>query len=253
MKKILAVGLCIVLVGCAGLAGQKPDAPERRVKTLGVLPVLIDVETIEYANRDGLVALLEETSRDVDERLIEQLRKKGDYFDVRPVALSSGGTLGAIVEKRTLVAAGGEHYTYTFNPGGITALVDAHLVDAVLVVIINGVKRPEKRWSEYGTRLEYLETDYRSLLYSAAVVAAPAEVLWRRPVPTGDFFLRLEYPDFMEAYWNLAETVRLKERTLPGLQRALAEPEEGLFVKSAVSKKYGQMVRELVDHLKKGM
>jgi hypothetical protein len=123
----------------------------------------------------------------------------------------------------------------------------------VLVVIINGVNRHEKRWSPHSTRLEYLEAEYRSLNYTAAVVAAPADQLWTREIEPGSFLLRLDYPDFSEAFWNQTEEVVIKEISLPGLQRTLAERDDGLFIKSTTPKRYNQVVRELVSELKYSM
>lgn len=254
MKKILLIIICITLSGCAGLAGSKSLEVEKRVRTLGVLPLLVDSDSIEYSNRDGLVALLEESSQDVDGRLVEQLRKKGDYFDVRLIEGVSSQLFEQIVANRTVAGEGiNSHYVYSLNSEGVTRLIDDNLVDAVLVVVVHGIKRPEKRWSEYGTGFDYMETEYRSLLYTASVVAAQSETLWVRATPPGDFFLRLDYPDFMEAYWNMADGVYVKEITLPGLQRRLAEPEKGIFVKTAISKKYNLMVQDLVRELKNSM
>ncbi len=254
MKKLLPLLICMLLVACAGLTGQQKVEENRRVRTLGILPVLVDVESIDYSNRDGLVALLEETSQDVDDWLIEELRSKGGYFDVRKIEVGGGEVFGQIVANRSVAGEGAaRRHVYSFDPGGISGLVDAHLVDAVLVIVVNGVERSEKRWSPHSTRMEYLTTDYRSLQYTAAVVAAPAEQLWSRKISNGDFFLHLDYPDFSEAFWNRTDNVMVKEITLPGLQRTLAEQEAGLFVKRARSKLYAAMVRELVDALKKGL
>ena len=211
------------------------------------------MESIDYSNRDGLVALLEETSQNLDDWLVEELRKKGEYFDIRKIE-GGGQFFGQIVASRTAAGEGAaSHHLYAFDPDGIAGLIDAHLVDALLVVIVNGIDRPEKRWSPHSTRMEYLTTNYRSLQYTAAVVAAPAEQLWTRKIPAGDFFLRLDYPDFTEAFWNRTDNVRVKEITLPGLQQTLAESDAGLFVDTSRSKLYAAMVRELVGALKKGM
>ena len=254
MKKILLVIICIVVSGCAGLTGSESVEVEKRVRTLGVLPLLVDSGSIEYSNRDGLVALLEESGQDVDDWLVEQLRKKGDYFDVRLIEGENSQLFEQIVSNRTVTGEGlTRHSLYSLNPEGVTRLINDNLVDAVLVVIVHGVKRPEKRWSEYGSGLEYMETEYRSLLYTASVVAAQNETLWLRNAPPGSYFLRIDYPDFMEAFWNVTDEVHVKEITLPGLQRRLAEPENGIFVKTAISKKYNTMVEELVRELKKGM
>jgi len=254
MKKILALFVCTLLFGCTNLFGPQAVEAPKRVRTLGVLPVLVDTETINHSNPDGLVALLEESSGDVAEWLIADLRKTGGYFDVRKVEGDPAQLFSQVVAHRAAVAGGDtSRFIYTYNPDGVTELISNNLVDAVLVVIINGVKRTEKRWDQNSTTLQYLTAEYRSLLYSAAVVAPGAESLWTRTVPSDDFFLRLDYPDFTEAYWIKTDKVRIKEITLPGLQRTLAEREKSLFIKTTTSKIYNQMVRDLVEQLKKGM
>lgn len=254
MKKTVLVFIALALVGCTAITGKpQPDVP-KRIKTLGVLPLLIDDETVEYSNREGLVALLAEKNRGVDALLVEQLRKKGDFFDVRQVEGDPAGLLAAVVAERSLVGEKrGQHIDYGINATGIRELSDSHLVDGLLVVVINGVKRSEKRWNPNSTRFEYLVTNYRSLLYTAFVVDAAGQKLWERAVPAGDVFLRLDYPDFSEAYWNRTKEVLVKEISLPGLDRELSEVEKGLFVKTETPQKYSQMIRELVEQLKKGL
>jgi len=254
MKKIFILILSFALVGCTLLTGSKQPELPRKVKTLGVLPVLIDVETINYTNRDGLVALLEESGKDVDEWLVEQLRDKGDYFDVRLIEGDSQQLFDQIFASRSLAGEGSSlHHNYTYDPAKVSELIKNRLVDGILVVVINGIERPEKRWRQHSTRLEYLQTEYRSLLYSAAVIVSPAEALWVKSNPANNSFLRLDYPDFTEAYWNLVSEVQVKEISLPGLERTLAEIDEGLFIKTTVPRKYNQLIGELVDQLKKGM
>lgn len=258
MKRIFAIFFvllfCLILAGCSVFGPKQPDVP-KRVKTLGVVPVLIDTETIDYSNRDGLIALLEETNREIAGWLVEDLRKKGDYFDVRLIDAAPDQLFSQIISERTPIGEGNaSRFQYSFNPAGVTEVIDANLVDALLVVVINGVKRPEKRWNPHSTLLEYLKSDYRSLLYTAAVVAPPSEPLWVRKPAAGAFFLQLDYPDFGEAFWNKTDKVLVKEITLPGLQRTLAEIDTGYLVKTTTRPmKYDQMVRELVDQLKKGM
>lgn len=254
MKKIILIIVAFALAGCTLLTGQKQPAPPRKVQTLGVLPVLVDAETINYSNRDGLIALLEETSRDVDEWLIEMLRDKGDYFDIRQIKSEGADLFSQLVAARVVEGEGAAmHYRYSFDPDRVSGLIQDRLVDGILVVIINGIERPEKRWRLDSTRLEYLQTEYRSLLYTAVVIAAPSDILWTRPVAASAHFLRLDYPDFTEAHWNMTKEVAVKEISLPGLERTLAELDTGLFIKTTIPRKYNQMILELVDQLKKGL
>jgi hypothetical protein len=248
MRKIFIVVFCILLSGCAGPLGLGSD--EKRVRTLGVLPVLVDAETIEHSSWDGLAEVLEQGSSDVDDWLAQFLREEGGYFDVRLIEYPANQLLKEIVASRTLVGEGeAAQNVYTFNPEAINRLTKDNLVDAVLVVILNGVKREEKRWIRRTISLEFLKANYRSVLYAAAVVAPPSEQLWVWQTPPGEVFLRLDYPDFTEAQWNKTEEVRIKEITLFGLDRTLSELEDGLIT----PKKYNKMVRELVRELENGL
>ena len=240
--------LFLVLSGCAALQGGVTQEP--RVKTLGVLPVMVDVETIDYSAREELAALLRRGTADVDNRVVEELREKGDYFDVRLIDVPADELLAQIVATRVRVGDDDTaHNAYTFNPEMMTRLAGDNLVDAILVVIVNGINRPEKRWKEGRFTLDFLEAKYRSVLYWAVVVAPPAEHLWTREQPPGDVFLRLDYPDFSEAYWNATDDVKVKEITLPGLDRTLNKLEEGMTTPVL----YNDMVRSLVRGLKKAM
>jgi len=250
MRKILIVVgfIMLVLSGCAGLSGGGEE--EKRVRTLGVVPILVDADSIDYSARAELTAMLVKSAANIDNLLVEQLRKKGDYFDVRLIDVPYGNLYEQIVIVREKAGEGDASYNaYAYNPEMVTRLANDNLVDAVLVVVINGITRSEKRWKEGPFSLDFLEADYRSLLYSAAVVAPPSEQLWVREHRPGSVFLRLDYPDFSEAYWNKTEQVRIKEVTLSGLERTLLEPETG----STTSRVYNDMVRDLVGDLKRGM
>jgi hypothetical protein len=253
MKKILFVLLFLLLFGCAANKTYKvsPEEYVKQVKTLGIVPVLIDVESIHYDSRDDLVALLERSSEAVQQTLVDKLRKQGRHFDVRPVAGEPREILSRLIAGQALLGeAASTRMKYSFNPQGSSQLSDESVVDAILVVVIHGVKRQEKRWSSYSLKIEYLRDNYSSLLYTAAIVDPAGRVLWQLDMPAGDVMLHLDYPDFVEAYWNRTESVRIKTITLSGLQRTLKEPEVGLLVDKEMSMPFGQMIEQVVRRLK---
>ena len=253
MKKILFVLLSLILSGCAAntLYTVSPEEYSQQVKTLGVLPVLIDVESIHYDSRDDLVALLERSSASVQQALTEKLRKQGRHFDVRPVVADPLSIRSRLLAGQTVVGeAAATRLNYSFSPQGSAELGEEAVVDALLVVVVHGIKRQEKRWSSYSLQMEYLWDNYSSLLYTAAIVDLTGRVLWQCDMPTGEVMLRLDYPDFTEAYWNRTESVRIKTITLSGLQRTLKEPEVGLLVDKEMPKPFSQMIEQVVRRLK---
>ena len=75
MSKCLAVFTLLVLLvsGCAALQGGEVKEP--RVRTLGVLPVMVDAETIDHSARTDVVDLLRQSMADIDDRVVEELDK----------------------------------------------------------------------------------------------------------------------------------------------------------------------------------
>jgi hypothetical protein len=249
MKKMLFILLTLLLSGCATQTLYTVSSEEyaQQVKTLGVLPVLIDVDSIHYDSRDDLVALLERSSAEVQQVLVDKLRKQGRYFDVRQVSADPQTVRTRLLAGQVSVGeAAATRLQYRFNPQGSSKLSDEAVVDALLVVIVHGITRQEKRWSSYSLQMEYLWDDYNSLLYTAAIVDPTGRVLWQLDMPTGDVLLRLDYPDFTEAYWNKTESVRIKPISLSGLQQTLKEPEAGLLVDKNMPKTFGQMIAQIL-------
>lgn len=253
MKKAVLIILCLLLSGCATsqMFTVPPEEFSQQVKTLGVLPILIDVETIDYYSQNELVALLHLYTTAVQESLVDKLRKQGRYFDVRPIE-------GDPQQIRTRLLAGhsmvGEAATsqreYTFIPQGSAEFADEAVADAVLVVVVHGINRQEKRWSSHSLRMEYLSADYSSLLYTAAIVDPTGRVLWNLHMPADEVMLRLDYPDFTEAYWNRNESVRIKSISLDGLRRTLQEPDSAMMVDKDMPRPFNQMIDRIISTMK---
>jgi hypothetical protein len=253
MKKTVFIFLILVLSGCAEttLYRVTPEAYSQQVKTLGVLPVLIDSDSIVYASPDELTSVLELSSAGVQQTLVDKLRKQGRHFDVRPVSGDPRAIRQRLLAGHASLGEGAAtRLQYEFNPQAIADLTDEAVVDAVLVVVVHGIERQEKRWSSYSLRMDYLWADYSSLLYTAAVVDPTGRILWRLEMAPGEVMLPLDYPDFSEAYWNRTESVRIKPISLPGLQRTLKEPELGLMVDKEMPKPFALMIDQIVKKMK---
>lgn len=252
MKKAVFILLALLLSGCAASKMYTVPAEDfqQKVKTLGVLPVLIDTETMNYYSRDSLASLLGQSTPAIQQQLVEKLRKQGVFFDVRPVEADPQEIRQRLLaDKATVGEAAATHLAYTFSPQGSAELADEAVADAVLVVVFHGIKRQEKRWSSYSLRMEYLMADYSSILYTAAIVDPTGRVLWQLNMPPEEVLLRLDYPDFSEAYWNRTETVRVKSISLTGLRRTLKEPDAALLVDKEMPKPFSRMIERIVSQM----
>lgn len=255
MYRLLAMVLSVMLLAGCGSGFFKIPKEEYRqtVRTLGVLPLLVDANsTINHPEREAVVSLLRRTSAGGEERLIEELQKKKGYFDVRPVAgdpvqyyseLVKGGTFRGEAEKLF------RHYD--FNAASVAQLAQRNAVDALLIVVLNGVDRPAKRWDR--RHLSYLQANFNDIEATAAVVLPSGEIVWEYPGTGNEGLLALQYPDFEEAYYNRTEEVRIKFITVAGLERTLAEQERGFLGKNSYSRSYQKLFGNIASALQPGM
>ena len=125
------------------------------------------------------------------------------------------------------------------------------MVDAILVVIFNGVDRDEKRWDR--TKLTFLRANYNVILASAMVLTADGQVLWEYHGKPGESFLPLQYPDFDEAHYNKTEEVKIRHISLAGLERTLAERSNSLFSRASGPLPYQNLFDQLASELNPGM
>jgi hypothetical protein len=249
---VMVIFLAAVSSGCAGGVYNVPkDQYQSIVKTLGVVPLMLDSgSSIRHPESGQVIDLLRRNNVGKEMALVELLREKKAYFDVRTVDGEPSELLRRIAVSRK--AAGDEvaGYNYRFRPEAVAELTRASATDALLVVIFNGTPRQERRWDR--TKMNYLDAVYDSILVSAAVVLPSGEVVWEYRSPVGSPFLNLQYPDFDEAYYNKTDQVAAKYITVPGLDRTLNEPDKSWFGKSQVPIPYHALFKELGAALKPG-
>lgn len=244
----------LLLSACGGGFFKIPKEEYRQtVRTLGVLPLVVDEgATITHPERQGVLELLRRTSSGKQERLVELIRERKGYFDVRPVEADPGQLFASLVRGSALRGQGDQLYRhYDFDPAAVASLTQKHVVDALLIVVLNGVERQEKRWDR--VHLNYLEANYNAVQATAAVVLPTGEIIWEYPGSATEALLPLQYPDFDEAYYNRTEEVRVKFITLAGLDRTLSEEEGGLFGGSAFSRRYQKLFSDLAGALQPGL
>ncbi|BCR06511.1 hypothetical protein DESUT3_35800 [Desulfuromonas versatilis] len=249
---LLTLLLALLLAGCGNGFYKIPKEEYRqRVQTLGVLPLMYDNgSTISRGDREDVVTLLRRHNAGKEIRLVNMLREEKAYFDIRSVAGDPEQFFSSLVTGATMRGQGDQAYrSYRFDPQAVRQIADRNLVDGILVVILNGVTRTETRRDR--ALLSYLEAPYNSILVTAAVVAPTGEIVWE--YPGREAFLPLQYPDFDEAYYNKSDAVKIKEITLPGLDRALTESGKGIFNRSSFPNLYQTLFDKLVGELKPGM
>ena len=250
MRRISLLLIFVLLAGCSGSYFKVPkEEYQARVRTLGVLPLLVDEKaSLGHPDESLIFEVLQRENAGKEQLLVEELRAQKGYFDVRRLGGHPQDLVYGLVRGSSLGGEGETLYRrYAFNAEAVKNLTDGHVVDGLLVVILNGLQRPEKRWDR--TRLKYLEADYSAIQVTAAVVTPTGEVVWEYPSPPGSEFLLLQYPDFDEAHYNRAEAVAIKDISVQGLRRALQERTRGLLGQEKEPDLYRKLFRDLAAQL----
>jgi hypothetical protein len=250
---ILFLLTTMVSVGCSsGVYNVPKDQYRSLVKTLGVLPLIVDDgSSIRHPEAAQVIEALRRANAGKEVALVELLREKKAYFDVRAVPGQPDELLRSIAVARKAMADKDGGYVYRFRPDAVAELARSAAVDALLVVVFNGAPRQERRWDR--TRINYLDAVYDSILVSAAVVLPTGEIVWESRSPVGEPFLNLQYPDFDEAYYNQTDQVAKKYITVPGLERALTTPDKSWLGKSQLPVPYHALFKNLASGLKPGL
>ncbi|RMF42589.1 MAG: hypothetical protein D6751_11850, partial [Deltaproteobacteria bacterium] len=144
------------------------------------------------------------------------------YFDIRQVAGQPAALVSSLVAGSRLERGGDLLYRdYDFQPAAAASLCADNLVDGLLVVLMSEIERVETRRDRIP--VNYLEAPYRSVQVRAFVVLSDGRVAWSFPAGGSWTFLDLQYPDFDEAHYNRTDRVWVKDISLEGVERALAE------------------------------
>jgi hypothetical protein len=253
IRALLLVVLTVSLTAC-GAGSFKVDKEEyrQRVRTLGVVPLLVDANShLEHPRSQEVSGLLRRTSAGQQQNLVDMLKEQQGYFDVRSVPGNGGALFGSLIQGRVWQEGDrGPYYHYSFNARTVTELTRRNSTDALLVVVLNGAVRSEKRWDR--TRLSYLEAPFNSILATAAVVLPSGEILWEYQ-GGGEPFLNLQYPAFDEAYYNQSDEVAPRFISLAGLERHLQSSGRKWLRETALPQPYQELFNQLAAELKPGL
>ena len=251
----VAVLATFFLVGCSGTGFKMPkDEYRERIRTVGILPLLTDESsTILHPERDAVLELIRRHAEQKHVHLAERLRERKGYFDLRVIELDPRQAMNGLVASSIIRGSGaGAYRRYNFNGRTAAQLAEANVVDGLLVVVFNGMVRTERRWDRRSA--SFLETEYNSILVTAAMVLPSGEIAWEYSGTPGEVFLALQYPDFDEAFHNRTDEVLVKFITVAGLNRTLAEMEKPLLGKQpALPGPYRDLFDKLASALSPGL
>ncbi|MGE0155405.1 MAG: hypothetical protein AB7T17_00050 [Geobacter sp.] len=230
MKRlVLLLGLALLPLfsGCAHNYFNVPqDSFAEQVKVLGIVPIIVDGESdIRHPQREELIALLTRQSR-LHERSLTRLIKNTNSFytvtmlDTDPQALLKE----QLFRRERRDDASIQYNKYFWKTDGIIELIHKSSLDALMVVVISGITRPERMVS--ANLMESLEADYNYLIMTAQILDRKGNILWEYPnfrtrSLSYDPLINLQYPNFDEARANLSSKVQIKFKALEGIKRAL--------------------------------
>lgn len=249
--------LSLFTFGCAQNFYNIPrETYQKKVRTLGVVPLFVDGDSdIKHPEKDALVNLIKDANRINEKELVAQLKDTGAYFSVRLLDADAGQTFSTLFSRREKRDDAGIVYNkYFFKTEEIRNIISKNDVDAVMLVTVNGLTKPDKVYA--CNLLSYLESDYNYLAMSAQILDADGNTLWEYPnfrqrSLTFPMFLALQYPDFDEAAANLSDRVDVKFKTIAGISKALAKTEKSSVQgKAQVSTLYNVIFEDMVSMLK---
>ncbi len=223
--RITILILFLLLAGCGpGIYNVPTKEYKQQVKTLGVLPLVVDTRSaIKHPDATEIFSLLRRAATGQSEGVVDALRKKKGYFDVRLI-----NEPARVLAEKLLLKADvdelGQPRGYQLNLQFLAELCKDSVVDGVLLLNLQAVVHNEKRWSR--NTFETLITDYNDIMATASVVSADGRVLWEMNGVDAVTILALQYPDFDEAHFNKSDAVKLKFIGFPGLKKTLLSVNE---------------------------
>ncbi len=249
MKKLFWALFCLIFIaGCSNGTFHIPKQEYKsKVQVLGVLPLLVDRNSMmNYPDKEWLFDRLESSSRGKHQVLVDALVQKKGYFDVRPLDVDTHLTTLSLLAHGSSHDKDGRPTGYAFDVTTVAEIARRNVVDALLVVVFSGETLNETRRSR--TKLETLTTSYSNLVATAAVVDRNAQVLWQLSGDDSYTAMILQYPDFDEAYYNHTDVVKVKNVSIQGVERMLAEDPDAKGVNTLPS-----MYSELFDKIVSGI
>jgi hypothetical protein len=256
VKSALLVVVTLASFGCAQNYYNIPkDNYEQRVRVLGVAPVFVDADSdIRHPDKETLIALVKDYNRINEKKLVAMIKETGSHFDVRLLAGDADPLFASLLFRREKRDDAGVFYNkYFFKAEALRNYIKANNVDAVMLVVVSGITRPDKVHS--ANLIKYLATDYNFLIMTAMILDADGNILWEYPnfrEKSTSFppFVELQYPDFSESDANLNDAVNVKFKTIAGIRKTLEKQKKDLLQRDKqISDAYYEQFDEIVSKL----
>ena len=234
---ILGLALLPLINGCARNHFNVPqDNVVDQVKTLGLVPIIVDADSdIRHPQRDELIALATAQNRLHERDLLRLLKNTNSFYTVTMLDADPNALFRELLSRRERRDDAAIQYNkYFFKTEALTSLVSKNNLDAVMLVVVSGITRPEKISSS--NLLDSLETDYNYLIMTAQILDRKGNIIWEYPNFRTRFLsytpvLNLQYPDFDEARANMSPKIQVKFKALEGIKRALDERRRDLLLR----------------------
>lgn len=240
MKRlVLLLGLTLLPLfsGCARNHFNVPqDSFADQVKVLGVAPIILDTDSdIRHPQREELLTLLNTQNRLHERGLLRSIKNTNSFFTVTMLDTDPQALFKELLFRRERRDDASIQYNkYFWKTETLTELIRKNSLDALMLVVVSGITRPERIAS--ANLLDSLETDYNYLIMTAQILDRKGNILWEYPnfrarrlayTP----LLNLQYPDFDEAKANMSPRIQVKFKGLEGIKRALDKRRTDLLLR----------------------
>lgn len=251
--------VAVAMLGCAQNHFNIPaESFAEKVKVLGVAPIFIDSDSdINYPQKDLLIPLISGLNSKYEPFLIRKLQSTGNFYAVTPLADEPQKLFSRLMARREKRDDASILYNkYFWKNDEIAAYIKNNRLDAVMIVVVNGLTKSSKIYSS--NLLMSLETDYNYLMMSAQIVGPDGTVLWEYPnfrtrLLTYSPLVNLQYPDFSESEANLSRQTVVRFKSVDGIRRTLEKKKTNwLFQETDEPEVYGKLFDEMTSLIKNG-
>ncbi len=231
LRNMLFLTLLVIVNGCASNYYNVPrETFEKKVRVLGVAPIMLDADSdIRHPDKGEIVKIIREANRKNEKELVDILKSNGEYFSVRFLDDEADQLFATVVSRRERRDDAGVVYNkYFYKPDELKKYIERHNIDAVMLVTVSGISMNEKIYSN--NFMAYLEENYNNMIMTSQILDSEGTLLWEYPNFRQRFItfsplFALQYPDFEEARANLTDQVKIKYKSVPGVNRAFTRSE----------------------------
>jgi hypothetical protein len=186
---------------------------------------------------------------------VRKLKATGNYYTTALLDGEPQGIFGKLYSRREKRNDATIQYNkYFWKSDELRDYIQKNNLDAVMLLVVSGLIKSDKETSI--GQLKSLTSDYDYLIMTAQILDANGAILWeypnfRQPILSYDPLINLEYPDFNEAEANLSTSVKVKFKTIEGIQRTFDQKRKDYLLRETKeSEVYGKQFDEMISLLK---